>query len=53
MRGAHPNARGLFMSGYTDDVVGSLGMLDEGIGFLQEPFTPQDLLAEVEEVLEG
>ena len=50
---AHPDARVLFMSGYTDNVVGSQGILEEGINFLQKPFTTQDLLMKVEEVLDG
>ncbi len=50
---AHPDARVLFMSGYTDNVVGTQGMLEEGINFLQKPFTTQDLLAKVEEALDG
>jgi len=49
----HPDARVLFMSGYTDNVVGTKGMLDEGIMFLQKPFSTQDLLAKVEEALDG
>jgi signal transduction histidine kinase len=49
----HPEARVLYMSGYTDNVVGSQGLLDEGIDFLQKPFSTQDLLLKVEEVLEG
>ncbi len=49
----HPKARVLFMSGYNDDVVGSQGFLDQGIHFLQKPFTTQDLLDRVEEALDG
>ena len=49
----HPDTRVLFMSGYTDNVVGTAGMLDEGIMFLQKPFSTQDLLAKVEEALDG
>jgi two-component system cell cycle sensor histidine kinase/response regulator CckA len=49
----HPEARVLYMSGYTDNVVGSQGMLDEGIDFLQKPFSAQDLLLKVESVLDG
>ncbi len=49
----HPEARVLFMSGYTDNVVGKQGMLEEGINFLQKPFSTQDLLAKVEEALDG
>ena len=43
--------RALFMSGYTDNVIARHGVLDRGLAFLQKPFTAQDLLARVREVL--
>ena len=49
----HPDCRVLYMSGYTDNVVGTQGMLEEGINFLQKPFTAEDLLAKVEQALDG
>ena len=39
----HPNMKRLFMSGYTSDVIARQGVLNEGIHFLQKPFTIQDL----------
>ncbi|GAC1627821.1 MAG: hypothetical protein PVS2B2_24850 [Candidatus Acidiferrum sp.] len=46
-----PQIKVLFMSGYTDNVISSGGMLEEGISFLQKPFTPTGLIQKVREVL--
>ena len=35
----HPGLKRLFMSGYTADVIAHHGVLEEGIHFLQKPFT--------------
>ena len=42
----------LYMSGYTDNAITRHGLLNERTAFLQKPFTPQDLLRKVREVLE-
>ena len=39
------------MSGYTDDAIVQHGVLDEGINFIQKPFTPQSLIKIIKEVL--
>jgi two-component system cell cycle sensor histidine kinase/response regulator CckA len=49
----HPHANCLFVSGYTTDVTGSRGMLDEGVHFLSKPFTTAQLAAKIREVLDG
>ena len=41
----------LFMSGYTDDAVVHNGVIDEGMPFLQKPFTPRTLAKKVREIL--
>ncbi|WP_054700285.1 hybrid sensor histidine kinase/response regulator [Desulfosarcina cetonica] len=43
----------LFMSGYTANVIAHRGVLDEGIDFIQKPFSRKDLAAKVREVLDG
>jgi two-component system cell cycle sensor histidine kinase/response regulator CckA len=43
----YPQARCLFMSGYTSDVIAHQGKLEDGVLFLQKPFTAKDLLAMV------
>ena len=46
-----PNVRVLYMSGYTENVIGRNGMLDTGVRLLQKPFTLRDLKSKVREVL--
>ncbi len=48
----YPNLKRLFMSGYTADVIAHHGVLDEGVHFIQKPFSAQRLAAKVREVLE-
>jgi len=47
----HPKIKVLFMSGYTDNVIVHHGMLDQGVSFLQKPFTVHGLTQKVREVL--
>jgi two-component system cell cycle sensor histidine kinase/response regulator CckA len=46
-----PQMRTLYMSGYTDDTITRRGVLIEGVSFLQKPFTAQNLLRKVKQVL--
>jgi PAS domain S-box-containing protein len=48
-----PNAKVLYMSGYTDDAVVRHGILQPGIAYLQKPFTGETLSAKVRSVLDG
>jgi signal transduction histidine kinase/ActR/RegA family two-component response regulator len=41
----------LYMSGYTGDAVTQRAMVDEGADFLEKPFTPDQLLQKVDEIL--
>jgi two-component system cell cycle sensor histidine kinase/response regulator CckA len=52
LTGLLPRMRVLFMSGYTETVVHN-GVLDEGLNFIQKPFTPYSLLRKIQEVLDG
>jgi PAS domain S-box-containing protein len=47
-----PNVKVLYMSGYTENVVGHNGMLDAGVRLLQKPFNLRDLKIKVREVLD-
>ena len=47
----HPKMKRLFMSGYTADVIAYHGVLDQGVNFMQKPFTISELSAKVREVL--
>ncbi|WP_051185110.1 PAS domain S-box protein [Desulfatiglans anilini] len=47
----HPEAKILYISGYTQKVITLHGVLKEGIQFLEKPFTVQGLLEKVASVL--
>jgi CheY-like chemotaxis protein len=53
LRSAHPEARVLFMSGYTDDAIGHHGILEAGVHFLQKPFATDKLLRKLREILDA
>ncbi len=48
----YPGLKVLYISGYTDDTIVHHGVLDEGVSFLQKPFSPQSLAQRVREVLD-
>jgi PAS domain S-box-containing protein len=48
---SRPTLRRLFMSGYTADAIAHRGVLDEGVQFLQKPFSRDDLARTVRTVL--
>ncbi len=52
LRGVRPGLRVLFVSGYTDDALGTL-VLPPGTAFLTKPFPPDALLREVRTLLDA
>ncbi|MBE0603610.1 MAG: response regulator, partial [Deltaproteobacteria bacterium] len=48
-----PGIKVLFMSGYTDDVIAHHGVLDQGVHFIQKPFSMQSLAAKAREALDS
>jgi CheY-like chemotaxis protein len=49
----YPDARVLFMSGYTDDALIPHGVASGEMAFLHKPFTPTTLLQKIRDVLDG
>ena len=49
---SHPGLPVLFVSGYPQDAIVHAGRLDEGVNFLEKPFTSQALAAAVRSLLE-
>ena len=47
-----PGMKCLFMSGYTADVISHQGVLDDGVCFIQKPFSKTTLSAKVRQVLD-
>lgn len=43
----------LFMSGYTDDIIGKHGVLEKGVAFIYKPFSVNSFLAKVRETLDS
>jgi len=48
-----PNVKVLYMSGYTENVIGHDGTLEAGVRLLQKPFNLRDLKSKVREVLDA
>ena len=48
----YPDIRFLFMSGYTADIIAHHGILDEGIQFIEKPFSIEMLADKIRKVLE-
>ena len=47
----YPNLKRLFMSGYTANVIAHHGVLDQGVHFIQKPFTLHNLANKLREAL--
>jgi YesN/AraC family two-component response regulator len=53
LRVLNPDIKTLFMSGYTANVIAHRGVLEEGVNFIQKPFSKKDLAVKVREILDG
>ncbi|MEE4136567.1 MAG: PAS domain S-box protein [Desulforhopalus sp.] len=49
----YPDLKCLYMSGYTADIIAHHGVLDEGVHFIQKPFSMKDLGRTLRETLES
>ncbi|MBU0995769.1 MAG: PAS domain S-box protein [Proteobacteria bacterium] len=47
-----PGIKHLFMSGYTADVIAHQGVLNEGVNFIQKPFSLKTMALKIREVLD-
>ena len=48
-----PGVPVLYVSGYPGDAIESRGWLEDGVPFLQKPFTPRELVRRTRELLES
>lgn len=53
LRAQRPDMKVLLMSGYTNDEVVRRGITQQNPAFIQKPFTAEDLMRKVREVLDG
>jgi len=51
LQSLYPGMKILFMSGYTANVVVHRGVLDEGVNFIQKPFSMQDLAVKARDAM--
>lgn len=52
VRGHHPSTRVLFMSGYAQPIPSSQGTLDPGVVLIEKPFTAEQLIRKVRQVID-
>ncbi len=49
----NPDIKVVFMSGYADDAIAQLGVLDIDKNFIQKPFSPIELVKKIKKILEN
>ena len=49
----YPEIKRLFMSGYTAEVIAHQGILEEGVAFIQKPFSVEEMVSKVRQVLDS
>lgn len=47
----YPALKVIYMSGYTNDVIVNQGVIEEGLHFIQKPFTNYDIISKIRTVL--
>jgi PAS domain S-box-containing protein len=47
-----PAIRAIFLSGYTADILGQKGLLEQGMDVINKPFSPHDILRRIRAVLD-
>jgi signal transduction histidine kinase/ActR/RegA family two-component response regulator len=50
---SRPGMKCLFMSGYTANIIASQGLLDDGVSFVQKPFSIKELATKIRKGLEN
>jgi two-component system cell cycle sensor histidine kinase/response regulator CckA len=48
----HPDVKVVYMSGYTDNAIIHHGVLEEGVNYIQKPFTVDGLMKKIREILD-
>ncbi len=51
--GQDPSLKVLYVSGYTADAMGARGLLEDGVNFLQKPYSPTTLLQRIRSILDS
>jgi CheY-like chemotaxis protein len=51
LRGARPKMKVLYISGYSEEVVGRRGVLDRDVAYLTKPFRQDWLVSKIQETL--
>lgn len=50
---AYPAMKILFMSSYADEIIVHHGILEEGVNLIQKPFSPQELVKKIRNILDS